>query len=328
MSSRSAFKSRYSPVKYLWVLVPIAALLIAAPAWLDGEVETVEEARRGHPTASYAELAHGRVQYEIGGPRRGPRVALVHGFSTPLFTWDAVFDGLTRAGFRVLRYDLYGRGMSARPSDIDYDLDLYDQQLVGLLEAVGWDGEVHFAGLSMGGAIVVEFAARRPDRVTSLTLFDPAGFPIEMPFGAKLIRIPMLGEYLMRVAGDAAIRDNLRTNFFDQSLTPAFTERFLPQMKIHGFKQAQLSTMRHMPLGSMQERYREIGRTNIPVLLFWGREDAVVPYANAALIQEAVPQARLVTIDRCGHTPNYEKPGAVLPPMIAFLGGGCVGCET
>ena len=136
-----------------------------------------------------------------------------------------------------------------------------------LLEAVGWDGPVHFGGLSMGGAIVVEFGARRPDRVASLTLFDPAGFPIEMPFVTKLIRIPILGEYLMRVAGDAAIRDNLRTNFFDQSLTPAFTERFLPQTRIHGFKQAQLSTMRHMPLGSMQDRYREIGRTDIPVLL-------------------------------------------------------------
>ncbi len=306
-------------MKLLLALALIAALLVAAPAWLDGETETIEEARRELPAASYAELGNGPTHYEIGGPETGPRVALVHGFSTPLFTWDAVFEGLTRAGFRVLRYDLYGRGMSERPTDVDYDPDLYDRQLVELLDAIGWDGEVHLAGLSMGGAIVIEFAARRPGRVASLTLFDPAGFPIEMPFVTKLIRIPVVGEYLMRIAGDTAIRDNLRTNFFDQSLTPAFTERFLPQMRIDGFKQAQLSTMRHMPLGAMQERYRAVGETDLPVLLFWGREDAVVPYANAALIQEAIPQAKLVTIDQCGHTPNYEKPAAVLPPMIAFL---------
>ena len=45
----------------------------------------------------------------------GCTVVLAHGFSVPYFVYDPTFEFLTQAGFRVLRYDLFGRGFSDRP---------------------------------------------------------------------------------------------------------------------------------------------------------------------------------------------------------------------
>ncbi len=302
-----------------WIALSIVALLAAAPFALDSERRVLDDSDRASAVGTFVNLSLGKVHHQIGGPADGPRVVLVHGFSTPLFTWDAVFAGLTSAGFRTMRYDHYGRGLSDRPTDVDYDLDLYDDQLRELIAAAGWTEPVHVIGLSMGGAIAIEYAARRPDRVASLGLFDPAGFPIDMPFATRLITLPMIGEYLIKTVGGPTIRKNLARNFHDPELLPEFEERYLPQMDIEGFKYSQLSTLRHMPLNDMRERYEMVGRTNLPVLLFWGRQDRVVPFANAALVQKAIPQTQLVAVDECGHTPNYEKPEIVIPPLIAFL---------
>ncbi len=294
-------------------------LLCAAPFALDGETEQLSDSHRESAPGEFAKLSDGIVHYRIEGPENGTRVALVHGFSTPLFTWDEVSSGLTAAGFRVLRYDHFGRGLSDRPTDIDYDVDLYDRQLRELLRAVGWGGKVHLAGLSMGGAVVIEYAARHPEEVASLTLFDPAGFPIDMPATAGLIRVPLLGEYIIKTFGDRFIRQNLGSNFYDKSLVEEFSNRFVPQMRFKGFKYGQLSSLRHMPLTDMAERYREVGRGAIPVLLVWGRQDEVVPFANAELVRQAIPHLELLVVENCGHTPNYEKPEAVIPTLVRFL---------
>ncbi len=292
---------------------------VFGPFASDGETQKLGDVRRNATGGEFVDLDAGTVHYQVDGPERGQRIVLVNGFAAPMLTWDAVFAALAHAGFRVLRFDLYGRGLSDRPTDVDYDQDLYDAQLDELLAALGWTDRVHLTGLSMGGAIVVEYAARRPQRVASLVLFDPAGFPVTIPAAARLLTAPLVGEVLVKVFGERVIRQNLGKNFHDAGLLPAFIERFEPQMKIEGFKYAQLSTLRHMPLGDMADRYYEVGKTGIPVLLVWGRQDRVVPYSNAALIQHAIPSSQLLTVEECGHTPNYEKPQAVIQPMLDFL---------
>jgi pimeloyl-ACP methyl ester carboxylesterase len=54
---------------------------------------------------------------------------LIPGFSVPYVIWDPTFEDLVEKGFRVLRYDLFGRGYSDRPDAI-YDLELFDRQLM------------------------------------------------------------------------------------------------------------------------------------------------------------------------------------------------------
>jgi len=73
-------------------------------------------------------LADGVTYYEIAGQPGGQPVILIHGFSVPNFIWDPTFAALAAAGFRVLRYDLFGRGYSDRPK-ARYDKALFVRQL-------------------------------------------------------------------------------------------------------------------------------------------------------------------------------------------------------
>ena len=86
-----------------------------------------DEARRS-VAGDFIRLPDGMVHYELDGPPDGQAVVLVHGFSVPYYIWDPTFPALVAAGFRVLRYDLFGRGYSDRP-DLPYTMDLFVRQL-------------------------------------------------------------------------------------------------------------------------------------------------------------------------------------------------------
>src|SRR5690242_4931268 len=99
------------------VLLVLLVLVVAVLAWAgfnyrraNLETSTLNDDVRKAAGGSYVKLADGVVHYQLAGLDTGRAVVLVHGFSVPYYIWDPVFDTLTRAGFRVLRYDLFGRG--------------------------------------------------------------------------------------------------------------------------------------------------------------------------------------------------------------------------
>ena len=100
-------------------------------------------------------------------------VVLAAGFSVPYYIWDPTFAALTGAGYRVLRYDYYGRGFSDRP-DVPFTQDFYIRQLAELLDALHITDPIDLAGLSFGGSVITSFADRYPARVRSLIYFDPS----------------------------------------------------------------------------------------------------------------------------------------------------------
>jgi pimeloyl-ACP methyl ester carboxylesterase len=303
----------------------VAALLVVALATLPFLVPRVETraldaVARAGTSGAYTQLSDGSVHYELAGPEAAPTVVFVCGLSTPYFIWDFTVPALTAAGHRTLRYDLYGRGFSDRPMAVRYDADLFDRQLVELIERLKLRTPVTLAGVSMGGAISVIFAQRHPERVNGLILVDPAGFPLPLPFAAQLVKLPGLGEYLMRVVGDRTIRAGMAGNFFEASLLPDFARKFEVQLAYTGFQNAQLSTLRNMPLQTLEASYRAVAASGIPVLLIWGKADTVIPFATSEKVKAAIPQAELLAVERAAHTPNYERPEVVNPAIVAFLG--------
>ena len=157
------------------VIVIILALVVPYFAF-DRESTTLTETVRKRLPGQFVSLSDGYTHYQWDGPASGPVVVLVHGFSTPLFNWDRTAPALTDAGFRVLRYDLFGRGLSDRPKT-DYNENLFDRQLSEIIQALKIEGPIRLVGLSMGGAIVTIFSARHPALVEKLVLIAPAGFP-------------------------------------------------------------------------------------------------------------------------------------------------------
>ena len=124
-----------------------APLHIMSFPYLD-ETKELNDSTRKSASGSFVALSDGVTHYELGGPRDGHSVVLVHGFSVPYFIFDSTFEFLVNAGFRVLRYDLIGRGFSDRPN-VDYDIHLFVRQLKDLLDALELK-QIDLVGLSMG----------------------------------------------------------------------------------------------------------------------------------------------------------------------------------
>jgi pimeloyl-ACP methyl ester carboxylesterase len=266
----------------------------------------------------FAELPEGMVHYELAGSTDAQPVVLISGLSVPCSSWDPTFKALMEAGFRVLRYDLYGRGVSDRP-DISYDQGLFDRQLGNLLGALGVGERVDLVGWSMGGAISVVFADRHPESVRRLCLIDPAGLPWQQSPTPRLAAAPVLGEWIMSLLGAKMLVSRLHSYCYRPAGHDEFVRALQIQMQYAGFKRALLSTLRSGVTTGAVEAYRRVGQRNVPAMLVWGREDRVVPFELNKRVQELIPHIEFHPIDAAAHTPHYERPQDVNPLLIDFL---------
>ncbi len=283
-----------------------------------GEPQILDDVARASAPGQFAKLTDGFTHYELTGPEDGLPVVLVHGFSVPAFIWDPTFTGLIDAGFRVLRYDLIGRGYSDRP-DVVYNQALFDRQLLELLDAVGFAAPVNLVGLSMGGAIAVGFTAQHPERVRALALLAPAGFPSPASRMFWVVRLPGLGEWLFDRFGEKLIVGGLAKDFYVRAKVQELEARYRVQMHYQGFKRALLSTLRHGPISTMADAYWAVGQQTCPVQLIWGRDDRTVPFVLNEKVRAAIPRAEFHPIDNAGHIVHYEKPEIVNPLLAEFF---------
>ncbi len=282
------------------------------------ETEELTDSLRQSVEGNFALLPDGYTHYELVGDKNAETVVLVHGFTVPSFIWEPTFRALTAAGYRVLRYDLFGRGYSDRPK-ATYNLDLFSRQLRDLLDALNITKPINLCGLSMGGPITATFAARHPERVKRLALFAPAGAKTLRLPAIKLLQLPIIGELLMGLFGAKRLASGIAEDFYNPEMVEHFTSQFLPQLKIRGFGRAILSTMRNDALGDSSAVYKRVGETGIPTLLIWGRNDKTVPYAQSQQMVASLKQARFHTISNSGHIPHYEKADEVNPILLDFL---------
>lgn len=283
-----------------------------------GETREIDDEVRSSTGGRFIRLSNGFTHYELSGPPAGRIVVLVHGFSVPYFVFDPTFSYLTGAGFLTLRYDLFGRGFSDRPP-IRYNLDLFVNQLEGLLDTLGFQ-QVHLIGLSMGGAIASAFTVKFPDRVRRLILIDPVGTrPMPLSWTAKVALLPIVSELVLGLADTGKLIQGVAPAYFDPEQIRMFQDQYRVQTKYRGFKRALLSTLRNKTVDGFPEVYRRLGRLSLPVLLLWGRNDRTLPLEQSRDILSAVPQTKLRIVENCGHIPHYEKPDEVNPMISDFL---------
>lgn len=282
------------------------------------ETKVIDQSVRETADGSFVALSDGVTHYEIAGDEKGKPVVLVHGFSVPYFIFDPTFEFLSKNGFRVLRYDLFGRGFSDRP-DLRYDIHLFVRQLKELLDALNFKN-VNLVGLSMGGPITTAFTAEYPDYVSRHILIDPAGGkPVSLSLLLKVVTMPGLGELLLGLFGSASMVRGIAADLFTPELVAEFQARYKVQMQYQGFKRAILSTMRNGMLGAFTETYIRTEALKKPTLLFWGRHDRTVPFAQSEEILKALPHAEFRIIENCGHIPHYENPEEVNSILLEFL---------
>lgn len=267
------------------------------------------EARLKAP-GSFIELSNGIVHYELKGVNSQPVIVLIHGANIPSIVWDMNYNALVEAGYRVLRYDLFGRGFSDRPH-IEYTKEVYSSQLYELLSRLNITGPVHIVGTSMGAAVAVFFTHAWPDRVASITLIDPFG-----PYSAFEDN-----NTLLRKAGKRLIDGILERNSITKRMgrIQPLREKMKEQMRYRGVGWSVFSTIRNNSYDQLLNAYKFVGEKRFPSQLIWGKDDEVIPFEYSKELIQLIPDITLHAIDNAGHVPHFEKPGIVNSILIDFF---------
>jgi pimeloyl-ACP methyl ester carboxylesterase len=294
------------------VLALIVLALVLLPWLRSAERGPLDEAARRDAPGTFLALAR-PVHVTVQGPEHGAPVLLVHGFSVPSYVWEPLDAQLARAGFRVVSFDLYGRGFSARP-DVVYDRALFARQLEQLMDTLGIQ-RASVIGLSMGGAVAAHFAARHPQRVDRLGLIAP----LTQARDIGVLGQPLLGEWLMQVWLLPKLADSQLSDFVHPERHPGWPERFRPQMRFDGFGRALLSSLRHVMSQDSLADFGAVQDHGIATLLVWGRQDSVLPFAQSEAVRRAIPSAQWLPVDQAGHLPHREQAETVAAAVIAFL---------
>lgn len=307
-----------------WLLsCALAGLLTALVAFrvMDPERRPMDATARQAAPGRFVTLPEGITHYELAGPDTGRVVVLAAAFSVPAFLSDSLFQRLGQSGFRVLRFDYFGRGWSDRPST-DYGLDLFSGQLASLLDSLDIRCAVALAGLSFGAAIVSDFADRYPDRVASLVYIDPVFNTGRRLRPEERSRLAWDIHMVFR-GGTDKMAESQRFDFLHPERFPDWVDRYRVQQQFKGTREAWRRTRAAIAVAPHQgEQLRRIGEVDRPVLVVWGRQDEGAPISESGALLAAMPRARLVPIDSAGHLPHLEQPDAVLPEVVGFLRAG------
>jgi pimeloyl-ACP methyl ester carboxylesterase len=106
----------------------------------------------------------------------GDPVVLAHAGVTDRRIWDEAVPALVAGGYRVIRYDAAGYGLSPRPTGAQSLL----AEALHVLDTTGLES-AHWVGLSQGGSTGVDVALAQPSRIRSLVLIAPGMSGYEWP---------------------------------------------------------------------------------------------------------------------------------------------------
>ncbi|MBV2156443.1 alpha/beta fold hydrolase [Kitasatospora sp. SUK 42] len=244
------------------------------------------------------------ISHDVSGS--GPAVVLLHSSVCDRRMWDAQWQPLVDAGYRVVRCDFRGFGDSPL-ADGPYS-DTGD--VLALLDHLGIESAV-FVGASYGGRIALTAAALHPEVVTALALLCP-GMPGHRPseslkrdFGAR--------EDALLEAGDIAGAVELNVETW---LGPEAGEAARESVRLwqrHAFE-----VQAEAKFGSDREEV-DLGRITAPALVVGAAYDVPDFREIAAVLPSRVPNARHVELPWAGHLPNLERPAEITELLLSFL---------
>ena len=122
-----------------------------------------------------------RVYYEVHGD--GTPLFLTHGYSSASGMWQGQIEPFTKAGYKLIIWDMRGHGRSAYPDDQNAYSEVHTvADMVALLDHVcGPDSTAIVGGLSLGGYMSQAFYRDHPQRVESLLIIGPAHTRVSVP---------------------------------------------------------------------------------------------------------------------------------------------------
>ena len=258
-----------------------------------------------------------RLRYLIAGA--GEPLVLVHGLAGAASNWRPLASFLL-PGRRVLVPELPGHGGSA-PLPAAPSLNAYADR-IGLLVEREEMVPAAVVGHSLGGAIALRLALRRPDAVARLVLAGTAGISSggrRARYGLTITGLVKPGRRIAPYRGLVARSALLRTLAFGRwgaSDAPAFpadaVDAFLAGPERH------TDTVSAAKALVRDDPRPDLDGVRCPALVLWGARDHQLPVEDAFDYARRL-RADLRMIADCGHLLIGERPDACADAILNFL---------
>ncbi len=282
-------------------------------------LELTDTQRKKCP-GSFISLPCGNTHYQMEG--NGEAVVLVHGYATPYFIYDKIYKVLVEKGYKVLRYDLLGRGLSERVKK-DYTPQLFAVQLNQLTKALLSDEKFILFGTSMGGTVTTSYCRLFPGKVKKLVLLAPAGMDnFVPPLYMKLCSAPVLGRCLFKMIGkNVLLKRCANEMIYHENEKDDFMRNFAYCAKYKGFIESTRSSLKNTIVNTEVDvkGYYSVAKQKIPTLCIWGTADKTMPYYQMKRFQEIYPDARFVTFEGSGHIFLYDESERTMDIVLPFI---------
>lgn len=243
----------------------------------------------------------------------GEPVVLLHGATgSPESYWALQIPVLSEHfTVVVMQYPGYG---AEQGEDVEFSIPNTATALASLLDELGLE-RVNLVGLSLGGAVSLQFALDHPARVRRMVLADTLSGVRTQHF-RRFLEHALIG----------AIEQGGPDLMYEVNLIFAFSERYLAEneAQLEADKAAWRSIdvarytamLRSILDWSIDDRLHEI---EVPALVLWGSEDIELPRVYSQRIADALPHAILSVIEGSGHKSCAERPDQFNKAVLTFL---------
>jgi len=233
----------------------------------------------------------------------GAPVLLVHGSGpgvSAYSNWRLTIPALAQR-FAVYAPDIVGFGFTDRPEGFRYSMDTWRAHLLAFADALGLE-RFSIVGNSFGGGLALSMAVHAPERVDRLVLMGSVGvsFPItpglDAVWGYEPSLEAMRGLLDIFAYDRSLVTDELARLRYAASTRPGFQESFsamFPEPRQNGVDD----------LATAEELIRELPHRTLVV---HGRDDRVIPLANAYRLLDLISDSQLHVFGRCGHWSQIE----------------------
>ncbi len=247
------------------------------------------------------------LKYQIIGEDSSPKLVFLHGIMGQGRNWLSIAKKFSKK-YQCLIFDQRGHGHSFHPESGFTVADFADD-LLELLDHLGWTDPIHLVGHSMGGRVALVFTDRHSERVAALTIVDigpSSDWATMQGILDKLAFVPV--PFLSRVEA----RKFMENDFLAKYPSKMLMEFFYSNLAERDGQWDWLFSARLVRQTLEQSRYRdywaEFKNLSGPSLLIRGEKSEDLKAEDFAKVLSQNPKIQGVTVPGAGHWVHAEKP--------------------
>ncbi|MFT3746509.1 MAG: alpha/beta fold hydrolase [Pyrinomonadaceae bacterium] len=250
-----------------------------------------------------------KINYVEAGDPTKPKIILLHGLGGSTANWATNIAALS-ANYHVIALDQVGFGKSDKPF-LKYRVATYADFLDKFMSELKIES-ASLVGNSMGGWVAALMAMKYPNRVNKIVLADAAGL-VPPNFGEAQV-------YQLNNSTRDEIRANMKLIFANPALQSS-------EMLVDQFMTLRVTANDGGTINSLIESIKRkedflngrLGEIKKPTLIIWGKQDRLLPVADAYTFNKGIAGSELVVFDACGHVPQFEKTADFNKAVLDFL---------